>query len=181
MRSPAPGDGLRTSMAGVGEASAIVTLIGIAPQISKAVISAAGNYKDAGAQIESFGREVCVLGEILGQLRGVLCVTGNDDDDDDGRGSQLEPGVTLDPGVKTMLSKILEECGGMFADMNAVSVKLGARPNANALLQRGRRRGKIMWVLRDKTELEYLRARVDSMKINILVMMALQAAQNHKR
>ena len=149
-------------MAGIGEASAIVTLIGIAPQISKAVISAASNYKSATAQIESFGREVCVLGEILGQLRDVLFGTDNH----------------LEPGVQILLGQILEECGGMFSQLNAFSERLHAKPNA---LQSVSRRGKMKWVSGDKTELEYLRARVDSMKINILLMMTLQGVQNHKR
>ena len=156
-------------MAGIGEASAIVTLIGIAPQISKAVISAASNYKSATAQIESFGREVSMLGEILGQLRDVLF--GADDDD-------ANKSANLGPGVKTLLSQILEECGGMFSQLNAFSERLHAKPNA---LQSVNRRGKMKWVSGDKTELEYLRARVDSMKINILLMMTLQGVKNHKR
>lgn len=157
-------------MAGVGEASAIVTLIGIAPQISKAVIGAASNYKHARAQIESFGREVFMLGEILGQLRDVLFTHSNSDRDN--RGSQLEPGV------KTLLSQILGECSEMFSQLNTFSDKLHAKPSA---LQGVSRKGKMKWVFGDRTELEYLRARVDSMKINIVLVMTLQAMQNHKR
>ena len=172
-------------MAGVGEASAIVTLIGIAPQISKAVISAASNYKSARAQIESFGREVSVLGGVLGELRDVLF--GADEDGSNtnsSKCSQLEPSmklessVKLEPGVKTLLSQIIGECNEMFSQLNSFSEDLHAKPNA---LQSVNRRGKMKWVLGDKTELEYLRARVDSMKINILLMMTLQAVQNHKR
>ena len=159
-------------MAGVGEASAIVTLIGIAPQISKAVIEAASNYKHARSQIESFGREVCLLGEILGRLRDVLFIDNNNNSSSNTTKSQLEPGV------KTLLSQILGECNEMFSQLNDFSDKLHAKPNA---LQNVSRRGKMKWVLGDKTELEYLRARVDSMKINILLMMTLQAVQNHKR
>ncbi len=150
-------------MAGVGEASAIVNLIAIAPQLSKAIIEAASNYKHAGTQIVSFGREVCMLGEILGQLRDVLFTDNK---------SHLEPGV------KTLLSQILDECSVMFSQLNSFSDRLHAKPNA---LQSVNRRGKVRWVLGDKTELEYLRARVDSMKINILLMMTLQSVHNHKR
>ena len=151
-------------MAGVGEASAIVNLITIAPQLSKAVIEAASNYHHARPQIESFGREVYMLGEILGQLRDVLFPDTNK--------SHLEPGV------KTLLSQILDECSGMFSQLNGFSDRLRAKPNT---LQSVNRRGKLKWVLGDKTELEYLRARVDSMKINILLMMTLQSVHNHKR
>ena len=150
-------------MAGVGEASAIVNLIAIAPQLSKAVIEAASNYKHARTQIESFGREVCMLGEILGQLRDVLFTDNK---------SHLEQGV------KALLSQILDECSGMFSQLNSFSDRLHAKPNA---LRSVNRRGKVQWVLGDKTELEYLRARVDSMKINILLMMTLQSVHNHKR
>ena len=148
-------------MAGIGEASGIVTLIGIAPQISKALISAASNYKHARSQIESFGREVSVFGGVLGQLD-VLFTDNNH----------------LESGVRALLSQILGECNEMFSQLNSFSDKLHAKPIA---LQGVSRRGKMKWVLGDKTELEYLRARVDSMKINILLMMTLQAVQNHKR
>ena len=151
-------------MAGVGEASAIVNLIAIAPQLSKAVIQAASNYNQARTQIESFGSEVCILGEILGQLHDVLFPDNNK--------SHLEPGV------KTLLSQILDECTGMFSQLDGFSDRLHAKPSA---LQSVTRRGKVQWVLGDKTELEYLRARVDSMKINISLMMNLQSLHNHKR
>ena len=165
-------------MAGVGEASAIVTLIGIAPQISKAVIEAASNYKHARSQIESFGREVCLLGEILGRLRDVLFIDNNNNGSSSNNSSSNTTKSQLEPGVKTLLSQILGECNEMFSQLNDFSDKLHAKPNA---LQNVSRRGKMKWVLGDKTELEYLRARVDSMKINILLMMTLQAVQNHKR
>ena len=167
---------------GVGEASAIVTLIGIAPQISKAVISAASNYKHARAQIESFGREVCMLGEILAELRDVLFIenSNNSSNNNNNNNSSNTTKSHLEPGVKTLLSQILGECNEMFSQLNDFSDRLHAKPNA--LQTRSvNRRGKMKWVLGDKTELEYLRARVDSMKINILLMMTLQGVQNHKR
>ena len=55
-------------MAGVGEASAIVSLIGTAATLSKAVVDIASKYKNARKQIESFGREIGILGNILDQL-----------------------------------------------------------------------------------------------------------------
>ena len=151
-------------MSVVGEASAIVNLATVALQLSKTVIQAATSYSQARTQIESFGREVCMLGEILGQLRDVLFTDGNK--------SHLEPGV------KILLGQILDECSGMFSQLNGFSDRLHAKPNT---LQSINGRGKVKWVLGDKTELEYLRARVDSMKINILLMMTLQSVHNHKR
>ena len=48
-------------MAGVGEASAIINLIATAATLSKAVVDVSRRYKNAGSQIESFGREVGML------------------------------------------------------------------------------------------------------------------------
>ena len=59
-------------MAGVGEASAIVGLIATAAQLSKAVVDIAGKYKDARKQIESFGLEVAILGNVLDQMYRLL-------------------------------------------------------------------------------------------------------------
>ena len=151
-------------MAVVGEASAIANLITIALQLSKTVIQGASNYNQAKTEIESFGREVSILGDILGQLRAVFFADDNK--------SHLEPGV------KILLSQILDECSGMFSQLNGFSDRLHAKPNT---LQSINGRGKVNWVLGDKTELEYLRARVDSMKINIILMMTLQSVHNHKR
>ena len=51
-------------MAGVGEAAAIVSLVGTAATLSKAVVDIASKYKNARKQIEFFGREVGVLGNV---------------------------------------------------------------------------------------------------------------------
>lgn len=59
-------------MAGVGEVSAIVGLIATAAQLSKAVVDIAGKYKDARKQIESFGLEVAILGNVLDQMYRLL-------------------------------------------------------------------------------------------------------------
>ena len=59
-------------MAGVGEAAAVVGLIDTAAQLSKAVVDIASRYKNARRQIETFGREVGILGDILGQLYRLL-------------------------------------------------------------------------------------------------------------
>ena len=149
-------------MAGVGEASAIVSLIAIAGHLSKTVVRIASDYYNAGPQIESFGREVDMLGQLLGQLKDLL----------------FKDESHLEPGVKTLLSQILEECHGMFSRLDTFSERLQAKPKAFQIV---RRRGKAAWAFSDKTELEYLRARVDSMKLNVLLMMALQSMHNRNR
>ncbi|KAL8713133.1 MAG: hypothetical protein Q9220_002654 [cf. Caloplaca sp. 1 TL-2023] len=52
-------------MAAVGEVSAIVALVATAAQLSKAIVGTVINIKDAKGQIESFGREVGILGTVL--------------------------------------------------------------------------------------------------------------------
>ncbi|MCJ1456294.1 hypothetical protein MMC28_006654 [Mycoblastus sanguinarius] len=54
--------------AGCGEVATIVGFINNAAQLSKAIIDIAGKYKAAKLQIESFGRELGILGKILDQL-----------------------------------------------------------------------------------------------------------------
>ena len=48
-------------MSGVGEASAIVNLTATAATLSKIVVDVSRRYKNAGSQIESFGREIGML------------------------------------------------------------------------------------------------------------------------
>ena len=140
-------------MSGIGEASAIISLVSTAAQLSQAIIEIAAQYKSARAQIESFGREVSILGRILDQLRRLLSKDA----------SRIEIGVHL------LITEIVDECSDMFAQLEAYSERLCGKPGSrNPSL-----RGKTKWVFK-AAELDYLRARVDSMKINLLLMMTFQ-------
>lgn len=153
---------VRLAMAGVGEVSAIVTLIATAATLSQAVINVSSRYKHAGKHIESFGREVGLFGQILDQFRKLLAEDKQ-----------------TDTGVKALMDQIVNECSAMFSQLDAFNDGLHSNSNPPGP-QNISRRGKAKWVF-EKTELEYLRARVDSMKINILLMMALQSSHERKR
>lgn len=141
-------------MAGVGEAAAIIGLVSTAAELSKAVIGIGAQYKNARVQIESFGREVSMLGKILDQLSRLLS-----------KGASH-----IDIGVHLLTTEIVDECSTMFAQLDAYKNKLyGNSAALNPTL-----RGKTKWVF-EAAELDYLRTRVDSMKINLLLMMTFQA------
>ena len=71
---------------------------------------------------------------------------------------------------------MVDECTGTFSQLDTFSDKLYSKndpENAN-------RGGKAKWVF-EKTELEYLRARVESMKVKILLMMTLHSMRKPGR
>ncbi|KAL2044748.1 hypothetical protein N7G274_002523 [Stereocaulon virgatum] len=149
------------AMAGVGEVSAIVNLIAIAATLSQAIIDVSCRYKHAGKQIESFGREVGLFGQILDQFRKLPAEAKQ-----------------IDTSVKVLIDEIVTECSVMLSQLDAFNKGLhgNSKPPEPQNISR---RGKAKWLF-EKTELEYLRARVDSMKINILLMMALQSSHDRK-
>ena len=141
-------------MAGVGETAAIVGLITTAASLSKAVVSIASKYKIARLQIESFGQEVGNLGNILGQLHQLY---SKDD---------LQSGES----VISVTADILDQCSGLFAVLETYRDTLySGRGSARKV----NFRGKTKWIFEEK-ELEYLRTRVESMKLNMLLMMTMQ-------
>lgn len=141
-------------MAGVGEAAAIIGLVATATSLSRAVIEIGAQYRDARAQIEAFGREVSILGRILDQLSRLL----------DKDASHIDIGVHL------LTTEIVDECSNLFAQLDAYNDKLyGNSAALNPTL-----RGKAKWVFK-AAELDYFRTRVDSMKINLLLMMTFQS------
>ena len=151
----------RESMAGVGEASAIVGLISTAASLSKAVIDIASKYKVARLQIESFGQEVGILGNILDQLHRLY---SKDD-------------LRSDGGVVAVIRDILDQCSGLFAELETYRDTLYSRTrlaNNVTIL------GKTKWVFEEK-ELEYLRTRVERMKTNMLLMMIMQCVHGRQR
>ena len=148
-------------MAGVGEAGAVVGLISTAASLSKAVIAIASKFKVARLQIESFGQEVGILGNILGQLHRLY----KKDD------------LRSDGGVMSLTADILEQCSGLFAELETYRDSLcsttGSVRSITFL-------GKTKWVFEEK-ELEYLRTRVESMKMNMLLMMTMQCVYGLQR
>ncbi len=140
-------------MAGVGEASAIVNLIGTAATLSKAVVDIANKYKNARKQIESFGREVGVLGNVLDQLHRL----------------QEKDSMETDDGVHSVTMTILDQCAEFFSELDTYKDALYSSPGSVRSLTF---RGKTKWVF-TAAELDYLRARLESMKTNMLLMMTM--------
>ena len=148
-------------MAGVGEAGAIVGLISTAASLSKAVIDIASKYKVARLQIESFGQEVGNLGKILDQLHHLY---SKDD-------------LRSDGDVISVIVDILDQCSGLFAELEAYRDTLYSTTRS---VRNVTFRGKTKWVFEEK-ELEYLRTRVESMKMNMLLMMTIQCVHGLQR
>ena len=148
-------------MAGVGEASAIVGLIATAARLSKAVIDIAGKYKDARKQIESFGHEVAILGNILDQMYRLL------------RRDHLERDIE----VYSVMATIVNQCSEFFSELDVYKDTLYSRQSSGRGLTF---RGKTKWVF-EAADLEYLRARLESMKTNLLLMMTMQCMHSSDR
>ena len=152
-------------MAAIGELSAIITCVNTSARLSKAIIEIAVRYQDARKQIDAFGKEVQVLGQVLSQLYRFL--EGHLDD--------------VDSGVLGVTKQVLEECIVLFSEVDSFNDKLYSKeagsqdPNGRVTL-----RGKTRWVF-EAAELRMLRAQVDSMKINVLLMMTLQCLQKRPR
>ena len=148
-------------MAGVGEASAIVALIGTAATLSKAVVDIASKYKNAGKQIESFGREVGILGNVLDQLHRL----------------HEKDHMEADDGVHSVTMTILGQCAELFSELDTYKDALYSRPGSVRSLTF---RGKTKWVF-TAAELDYIRTKLESVKTNLLLMMTMQCMHNSDR
>ena len=148
-------------MAGVSEASAVVGLIGTAATLSKAVVDIASKYKNARKQIESFGREVGILGNVLDQLHRLHEKDHMETDDE----------------VHSVTMTILDQCAEFFSELDTYKDALYSRPGSVRGLTF---RGKTKWVF-TAAELDYLRARLESMKTNMLLMMTMQCMHDPDR
>ena len=148
-------------MAGVGESSAIVALIGTAATLSKAVVDIASKYKNAGKQIESFGREVGILGNVLDQLHRL----------------HEKDHMEADDGVHSVTMTILGQCAELFSELDTYKDALYSRPGSVRSLTF---RGKTKWVF-TAAELDYIRARLESVKTNLLLMMTMQCMHGSDR
>lgn len=143
----------------MAEASAVISLVATAAHLSRVIIEIGTKYKTAKAQIESFGRELGILSKILDQLRRLLAKDAS----------------SLDMSFHVLATEIIDECGDMFSQLNTFKERL----YSNLSSQNISWRGKTKWVF-EAAELDYLRARVDSMKINLLLMMTFQTVSGQQ-
>ena len=144
-------------MAGVGEASAIVGLIATAAQLSKTVYDIASKYNNAKKEIQSFGRDVGILDQILDQFDRIF-------------GRDL---AKAEPGSRSLILDIVHQSQDLFTELekfrDALFIKVGGSRSLGRL-------GRVRWAFQ-ASELQYLQARVDSMKVNLLLMMTLHRGQ----
>ena len=135
-------------------------LINTAANVSQAIISIASKYKDAREQIQAFGREVSIFGKILDQLHRRLG----------------DPLWTVNEDVLLLIGQIVDECTNIFTQLDTFKDNLYSKPatvkTADEETPSAILKGRTKWVFKS-TELEFLRARVDSMKINMVLMMAM--------
>ena len=144
-------------MAGVGEASAVVGLIATAAQLSKAILGIAFKYKDAKKQIKGLGDEVASFGEVLDQMHHLL-----------GRDHRL------DHDVRSVLASIVNRSGELLSEIKVYKNSLCSRKGS---VRNHSFRGRIKWGF-EATKLEYLRARVQSQKADMLLMMNIHYVNN---
>lgn len=136
------------AMAGVGEVSAIASLIAIGAQLSKTILDVAGKHRNAKKEIEDLGHEVGALGIALGQVNRGL--------------------VTGSFSINSDVAELVKRCEILYRELKNFRDVLCAKPD---LWQR------LNWVLQ-APELQYLQTQVLNMKINLLLMMTSVQLQN---
>lgn len=80
-----------------------------------------------------------------------------------------------DSGVHSITSSIVKQCQELFQDLEKLRDALYTRPGPKLGF-----RERVRWVFQ-ASELQYLQSRVDSMKINLLLMMMLQRGQSQDK
>ena len=140
-------------MAGMGEACAILGLVPLAAKLSEAFIESAVNYKRSRKQIETLGKEIEIFGKVLKEAGGTL---------------KYRADHTLGSKGGTLTGDITSECQKLFSELELFRISMNTANRSST----GRLRAKIRsWV--KNREVDDLHARVNSMKLNILLMKAM--------
>ncbi len=149
-------------MAGVGEASAIIGLVSTSVKLSKTVVDVAIKSKNAKNQIEAFGKDVLTLGGVLNQVHRVL-----------------ERGTTLDHATHEVIANTLEQCHTLFSEISAFKDALYSRVSKAKPIH-VTLRGRARWIF-EAAELQVLQARIDSTRMNLLLLMTLECLRKDSR
>lgn len=147
-------------MAGVGEASAIVGLIATAAQLSKAILGIAFKYNDAKKQIKWLGDEIAIFGGVLNQMRHLF---GRD---------RLDYPI----GFWSLMATIVDQCRGMLSGLEVYKDSLYSRQGSAENLS-FRLRMKFVFTAKPN----FIRARLESQKGDIQLMVELQNTHNLKK
>ena len=132
-------------------------------KLSKTIVDIAVKYKSAKHQIETFGHDIQTLGEVLDQLRRLL----------------EHRSTKIDSDVYSVITNALEQCGTLFSEIAAFKDALYSKASTARPLQITLR-GKARWVF-EAAELQVLQARIDSTKMNLLLLMTLECLQKYLR
>ena len=148
-------------MSGVGEAGAIVSLISTSAKLTQTIASLALKYKHAKAQIKTFGNDVQTLGLVLGQLQRLL--------------TRRKP--NMDHEVLKVVKDTVSHCQALFSEIDSFCNSLYSNDSDTKQVNF---RGKTKWVL-EAAELQVLQARIDSTKMNILLLLTLECLPKDER
>ena len=141
-------------MEAVAGISAILTLATAAAQFSQAIFDACSKFSEIPRHVRSLGVEVRVFGNILRRLHHSISY----------------PGFEFDSDATAIMSTILEECGDLFIQIESFNKSLF---DATRSLENPRLHGRLKLIFKSN-HLEYLRARLESMKTNLLLMITMQ-------
>ena len=148
-------------MEAVAGISAVLTLAAAAGKLSKAISDTCGKYSDIPYHVRSLGVEISVFGGILRQLYS----------------STISPEMEPDSEAIAITNTILEECEELFAQIENFRKSLF---DATKSLENPSLRGKTKLIFKSN-HLEYLRARLEIMKTNLLLMMTMQLTKQVQR
>ena len=81
-------------------------------------------------------------------------------------------GAKIDSDIYKVIAKVLEQCDTLFSEIDAFKEALYSRASKARPLQITLR-GKTRWVF-EAAELQVLQARIDSTKMNLLLLMTLE-------
>ena len=139
----------------IGGLSAIVTLIELTAKLSRSLIELSSKFKDSQRQFDALAIEIKVLGNVLIQLHRLHTIGGFDVESID------------------IVDSILKQCEELFLQLDGFRKSLSS--NSGKPINKLNLRAKSKFVF-NSSELEYLRARLESMKLNLLLMMSAQLA-----
>ena len=141
-------------MEAIAGISAILTLVTAAAQCSQAIFDACSKFSEIPHHVRSLAVEVSIFGDILRRLHHSIS----------------SPGFEFDSDARAIMNTILEECRELFTQIESFQKSLF---DATKSLENPRFHGKIKLIFKSN-HLEYLRARLESMKTNVLLMMTMQ-------
>ena len=143
----------------VGGISAILTLAATAAKLSKTVVELSSQFSDSASQIRSFGSEIKIFEGVLKQLHRLLA----------------SPDFEVEADVEAVTSSILDECDALFCQIEELHKGLFTKGIPDKSL-----RSRIRWTFKSGG-LDFYRARLESMKTNLPLLMTMEVSLKVQR